>query len=100
MRPLRAGLSWCLHAGRPVFLDILADRYFMLRPGLADLFLRAASGETLDPTEQARLDASGLFRLGPTMMGARSAPPPVPRRDFPHAGVRAPAMDIGRALLD
>jgi len=61
---LRPGLSWCICAGKAVFLDLERDRYFCLPEELDQLFLRWASGDTLASDDQGRLEASGITQAG------------------------------------
>ncbi|PTS90576.1 lasso peptide biosynthesis B2 protein [Sphingomonas sp. HMWF008] len=61
---LRPGLSWCICAGRAVFLDLERDRYFCLPAELDHMFLRWASGERLGDEDRDRLVASGITQAG------------------------------------
>lgn len=64
---LKPGISFCQVAGRTVFLDLPADRYFCLSPDAEHSFARLASGASPQP-EDARilkgLEMRGVLRAG------------------------------------
>lgn len=98
---MRNGLSWCLAEGRAVFLDLLADRYFRLRPEDDRHFQRWA--ETGDAVE---VDPEGLVRAGVLVASSVPQPPraatrvPVPSIDLgEEAATRAHLADIIRGLV-
>ncbi len=61
---LRPGLSWCLCAGRAVFMDLASNRYFCLPEKTDGLFRRWAAGEMLVPDELAPLLGCGVIMTG------------------------------------
>lgn len=92
---LRDNVHWCDCAGRAVFLDIEADRYFCLPSEANEAFLRLAAGDTRrrDAERVGVLVSRGiLVDGGPT---AAIAPPAVSEKvdgdllDEPHS---APAL--------
>lgn len=64
---LKPGISFCQVAGRTVFLDLPADRYFCLSPDAEHSFVRLAGGASPQP-EDARilkgLETRGVLRAG------------------------------------
>lgn len=58
---LRDNLHWCISAGRVIFLDVEADRYFCLPTHAEAAFIRLASGD-IDP--KAAEDLHPLVRRG------------------------------------
>lgn len=60
---LRDDVHWCDCAGRAVFLDVEADRYFCLPAAANDAFLRLAKGkpEPGDPERLRMLVARGIL---------------------------------------
>jgi hypothetical protein len=100
---LRDNLHWCACAGRAVFLDIAADRYFCLPAVVNDAFIRLAAcrGERGDAERLRQLVARGLLVEGSA--SAAIEPPPLlesPTADWPgSASERAGPAMIARALL-
>lgn len=91
---LRDNLHWCACAGRIIFLDLEADRYFCLPFAAEAAFTRLAAGE-VNPRDTERLGcliARGMLVEHPGPCGlARSPRIQVPTADFlqePHP--RAP----------
>lgn len=95
---LRDNLHWCDCAGRVVFLDTRADRYFCLPRTANDAFLRTAARNS-QPGDVAQLQM--LLKHGMLIDGDASAyirPPPQieePTRDF----LEEPAPCASRTLI-
>ena len=82
---LRHNVFWCECAGRAVFLDVEADRYFCLPLGANDAFLRLAAdaGEPSDVEFLQALVSRGiLIEGGATAAIARPPIIPVANGDF------------------
>ena len=67
---LRQNLFWCEFAGRAVFLDVEADRYFCLPSDANAAFLRLATGDA-EPRDAERLQM--LISRGILIAGGTSA---------------------------
>lgn len=81
---LKDDLHWCVSAGRIVFLDVAADRYFCLPRTANDAFMRVAEG---------RPDALDADRLG--MLARRGLLVPGALSPFPQAAsIETPTYDI------
>lgn len=74
---LRAGLSWCLCNGQPVFLDLARDRYFCLPAALDPSFRRWSTGAPFASEALDRLVACGILESG--------GPGPTPATPHPPA---------------
>lgn len=59
---LRKGISFCEVSDRLLFLDIVADRYFCLRPDAEHAFRSLLHGEALDAASQVNLN--GIVQSG------------------------------------
>jgi len=91
---LRTGLSFCLADGKPVFLDSVADRYFVLTDGVARSFMEIVN-DTPDPALSAGLaDLARNKLIEPTADDTRPMPCPAP---FPAC---ASLLDVSRPPLD
>jgi len=100
---LRDDLHWCESAGRIVFLDVAADRYFCLPSGATRAFLALAATGKAAPPEAARLtmlmDRGLLEEQGSLELFARPALVDPPSRDFlDYPAARSTAFAILRAL--
>ncbi|MDQ8757405.1 lasso peptide biosynthesis B2 protein [Sphingosinicella sp. LHD-64] len=74
---IRRGLSWCRCAGRIVFLDLAADRYFCLSPCVQPAFERMLAGDDRpDRAVQALIDQRVLVPAGSGSGDPRPAPRP------------------------
>lgn len=82
---LRSGLSYCLCDGRPVFLDVAKDRYFMLPASLCQSF-RSLVTQTETVPESDLESLLALRVLEPTSSGH---PWPVPAVQTPTSEVMA-----------
>lgn len=79
---LQPGLSVCLSDGRPVFLDMIKDRYFCLGGAEELCFLRLLDGGEPGAHEREQMDrlmAGGILREQPaaTILATCQAEPPV-----------------------
>lgn len=94
---LREGLSFCLVAGRAVFLDLPADRYFCLAPELESAFQAWVSGKA-DPDAEADLRARRLLEPA-SNPSDRFAPMDLPQAasSLLDCTVDAPPCEIARA---
>lgn len=98
---LRDELHWCDCAGRAVFLDVAADRYFCLPKTANDAFLRLAAAD-MKPGDIGHLEmllVRGLLIEAP--QGTRLRPPPQidnPTSDLVAEPMRSGLLPIARAL--
>lgn len=98
---LSDGLSWCLCAGRAVFLDLRGDRYFCLPPPDDDAF-RAWAAEGSEAVPRAvleRLAANGVLTPGDAEQGMPAQIAPASRDLALIAGRAMPLSGIGPALV-
>lgn len=87
---LRSHLHWCECAGRAVFLDVKADRYFCLPKAGNDAFLALAAGD------EGRQDRDRLCPLVERGLLVESGSP----RPFqPAPSIDCPARDFGGELM-
>jgi hypothetical protein len=86
---LRSGLSFCLVGDQPVFLDLVRDRYFLLRPQLADAFRRICEGQSDD-------EADGQLLLRSALIEPANASSVIKPVRTPEARRKSPAMMTGR----
>jgi hypothetical protein len=72
---LRDNLSFCICDGRPIFLDLDADRYFCLGPAVESSFKRWAAGPARDEGDEefSLLRVRGLLVPGPRTPSATHA---------------------------
>ena len=99
---LKPGVSFCETAGRILFLDIVANRYFGLSLDAESSFRRLAAAEPLDTADAIRLRAmaqSGLLAAADADLRPRACPPQpkpfhslVDRQEHPRAGAVAGAL--------
>jgi len=66
-------LSYCLIDGRPLFLDLAADRYFRLSDALERVFLAHLEGAALSASDTRRLRGRGITPAAPHGMQASGA---------------------------
>lgn len=104
---LRDNLYWCVSGGRPIFLDVDADRYFCLSPSAAQAFERFSSGHA-EPTDLEALgelvdDGLLIYDSRTTTSPSASWVPPAtsdlsiaPRSPF---NVRAALRVIGAEIM-
>lgn len=74
---LKPGVSFCHVAGRTVFLDLRADRYFCLSPDADRSFQRLAAACAPAPEDASILEGleqQGLLRAGEAHAGPRPCP--------------------------
>lgn len=77
---LNNGLSWCVCAGRTVFLDLLCDRYFCLAPDEDEVFQRWVAGDA--PAAAERLCGKGVLVRSETRSGDEPVKAPPMFRDL------------------
>ena len=99
---LRDNLHWCISAGRVIFLDVEADRYFCLPSTAEAAFARLASGD-IDPRAAEDLHPlvhRGLLIEDQLSSGIRSAQSVEPASgDLPLDPHRRPsAVELARAF--
>lgn len=99
---LRDGVSWCLCAGRAVFLDLERDRFFCLPPD-RDAAFRGWAVEGRPPCAAA---LEPLRQSGLLVPGGDEGDPPVPARLIEarcdlaaQSGTKAGLRDIAAAVL-
>lgn len=92
-------IAYCLSAGRPIFLDVVRDRYFTIPARLAEAFVAFVNGER--PMEPS----SALETLTRHGLLARSSAPPAPRpiieparRSLAGEGSSSPSLGDGLAV--
>jgi hypothetical protein len=100
---LRDGLSWCVCAGRAVFLDLERDRYFCLRSPDDTAFRQLVSspGHETDSSALARLERCGVLSLDAQATVPIPTATAVPvRRDLAiETDGEARAIDLARAIF-
>lgn len=98
---LRQGLSYCLSNGRPVFMDLDADRYFGLSQAAEAAFLRLIDGGAAYGADRALLVRSNVL-AAPGEEGSAAQPIERAQGDIepdPRAGTIAVAEAVAAQLL-